>query len=503
MSCIKQSPSLRLSLPRRILIFILGFLDNLLFGGAVFGWPQLVFVLKVEGLFGDLCDSYIQNSTNSNSNQFFLNVSHCSDYENSAENSTLHEEEFQNAQKICAAQDEKFALIYTVAVVCYGVPGVLVGYMLHYAGLMLTRMLGGFMVASSFVFLAVTTYESPNWLFAATVLLSMGGNQLRMSNMQFGDLFPSVRSTTITVLTGVYAASATLFILFPIGASFGISRPIICYCLAAYAFISAVASVVMPCHHIPFENDNEGYDVKERKRTSSSSSLLESLNTLSSYLHLYWFLILLVCVNFYQQIYNLWITASTCSEEEVGLYSSLFSYSNLVSVFCAPIGGIFTDFLVRRARKNEVDHIAFLTKEIQANFTPLFLTTLFTMLMHCCVFFFSETAILISLVSMIIVRPCVVAISTAYLRIRFPGSHFNRLLGIYCTIASAFMFVQYPFFKLAQDNYYLAQGILAFMLAISFLNPLHILWTSRVKRWVKERDNITDQVLVENFTKSI
>lgn len=51
----KQDPNLKLSLPRRILIFILGFIDNLLFGGAVFGWPQLVYVMKKEGAFSYLC----------------------------------------------------------------------------------------------------------------------------------------------------------------------------------------------------------------------------------------------------------------------------------------------------------------------------------------------------------------------------------------------------------------------------------------------------------------
>lgn len=50
-----QDPGLRLSLARRATIFLIGTLESMLFAGTVFGWPQLVHVLKVEGLYGDLC----------------------------------------------------------------------------------------------------------------------------------------------------------------------------------------------------------------------------------------------------------------------------------------------------------------------------------------------------------------------------------------------------------------------------------------------------------------
>lgn len=54
MAC-RQNPNLELSLARRVVIFMIGVVESMLFGGAVFGWPQLVHVLKVEGLYSDLC----------------------------------------------------------------------------------------------------------------------------------------------------------------------------------------------------------------------------------------------------------------------------------------------------------------------------------------------------------------------------------------------------------------------------------------------------------------
>lgn len=50
-----QDPNLKLSKTRRVLIFLIGVVESTLFAGVIFGWPQLVHVLKVEGIYRDLC----------------------------------------------------------------------------------------------------------------------------------------------------------------------------------------------------------------------------------------------------------------------------------------------------------------------------------------------------------------------------------------------------------------------------------------------------------------
>ena len=46
---------------------------------------------------------------------------------------------FQVTTESCQPQDERFALIYTLVIGCYSIPGVLIGYLLHVAGLRVTR----------------------------------------------------------------------------------------------------------------------------------------------------------------------------------------------------------------------------------------------------------------------------------------------------------------------------------------------------------------------------
>ena len=84
--------------------------------------------------------------------------------------------------------------------------------LVNYVELVYSSFQNGLSIKIWFYFLA----ESPDWLFPAMILMALGGNQLRMCGMQFGDLFPAYRSTAITVMSGVYATSASLFLIFKV-----------------------------------------------------------------------------------------------------------------------------------------------------------------------------------------------------------------------------------------------------------------------------------------------
>jgi len=51
-----QDPNLSISPCRKALVFLVGSFECLLFGGIVFGWPQLVHLLKMESVYADLCN---------------------------------------------------------------------------------------------------------------------------------------------------------------------------------------------------------------------------------------------------------------------------------------------------------------------------------------------------------------------------------------------------------------------------------------------------------------
>ncbi|XP_045605352.1 equilibrative nucleobase transporter 1 isoform X2 [Procambarus clarkii] len=485
----KQDPLMELSLTRRVVIFIIGVVESMLFAGTVFGWPQLVHVFKVEGLYSHLCDDSTTLHHNHTArpppahNPF--NNTRCWDRNTTFQFSSSHKVGVEQ----CEAQDERFALIFTVTVGCYSVPAVLVGFLLHHAGLRVTRVSAGTMMSMGFLFLGMATKESPNWVFVAMILMALGGNQLRMSVMQFGDLFPLHRSTAITLLSGMYAASASLFLVFQYTADAGIARAHVCWVLAGISALSIFLSFIMPVHHIPV------LDIYEtREATKDPPPLGKSLWSGSSYLHQFWFFIMLFAINVYQQTYNVWVTGSSCSVREAGLYSMFFSYSNLFTVFFGPLGGAFTDYMVRRARDTPSE-VGRRVKEIQAPFWPLLISSLATTITYACILVFRPLAVYISLVAMVVARPCVIAVSTAYLRIRFPAEHFNRLLGIYGSVSSLLMFLQYPHFMWAQHMYYPAHALVLALLVLSYTNPIHLLFTPLMRDAVVIRDQLEEEQL--------
>ena len=86
-------------------------------------------------------------------------------------------------------------------------------------------------------FIRAPPTDHPFLLLPALVLLSSGGNQIRLAAVQLGDLFPDHRSTAITMLMGSYSVSSSVFYLFQVQ-----SEKVCVFqsspCHASYSFIT-------------------------------------------------------------------------------------------------------------------------------------------------------------------------------------------------------------------------------------------------------------------------
>ncbi|KAK3867117.1 hypothetical protein Pcinc_027401 [Petrolisthes cinctipes] len=160
MACLCHQPETLDSIPRpqQWFVFVIGMLETMLWSGVIFGWASLTY-------------------------------------------------------PSCSAQDERFALLYTVACVVYTTPGILVGYGLHHLGLAFTRVMGGFMVCCGFLLLSLTSAATPDYLWGAIILLSVGGNTMRMGGLQFANLFPSARNTAMAIISGIFTPSAGILMV--------------------------------------------------------------------------------------------------------------------------------------------------------------------------------------------------------------------------------------------------------------------------------------------------
>lgn len=544
-------PCRQMGLSRRVLLFLVGFTECCIFGGLVFGWPQLVLVLKQEGIYSDLCTSndVLQNtskilsklaisskqsqvpetfvdpseqeylefgrtpcgagncsssSTGSELTTFSTLPAHdegdgnnsslgqqerwrlwkdakCGDLNSSAEeseNGTSSQRRKEERPAPCPAQDARFALFFTIAVVSYSLPSVLVGYLLHYAGLWAARITGSLMIIASFICLGLVSPDRPHLLLPALVLLAMGGNQLRLCAVQLGDLFPARRATAITLLMGSYSVSSSIFFLFQVAADVGVSRPSLCWGLAGIGGASLLSTFAMPVRHISqpalSKNDTKG-------NAEALIPLGVSLWSASSLLHQYWLFAVLLALNSYQQTFNYWVTASSCTPSEVRTYTGFFSFCGLAGAFVAPVLGYLTDSIVGRAKQRATCSFSFRVEEVTANFIPLFVTSVCSFAMYSCLLVFKGSSIYTSLLCLIVCRSCIFSTSTAFLRARFPVQHLDRLLGIYGSVASVFLLVQFPHFVWAMNYYYYATCTALVLIGLNFTYPFHLLYKEGIK----------------------
>ena len=89
---------------------VFGIVEMVLFTGVIFGWANMVLILKEEEYFKDLC----------------------------AGNSTLSSSE---DSENCGRQDERLALIFTISVFAFNVAGLIGGSLLDKLGTRLVRLI--------------------------------------------------------------------------------------------------------------------------------------------------------------------------------------------------------------------------------------------------------------------------------------------------------------------------------------------------------------------------
>ena len=163
---------------QRKLTWATGIIENLLFGGVVFGWANIYPVLVKEGYFSSQC----KNLT--------------------------------SADQVCDSQFEQLSHVYTTAVVCLMVITVVIGAMFDRFGMWVTRtviVLGG---AVSSVLIGVSTKESSNLFFVAFVLFGVFSSCATVLNSQIGNVFEKLRGSYSTTMSGAHGSGVVLFLFF-------------------------------------------------------------------------------------------------------------------------------------------------------------------------------------------------------------------------------------------------------------------------------------------------
>lgn len=234
------------------LTFVTGLLECLCFAGIVFGWASLVFVLKTDGYFSELC----------------VNVTEV--------NGTTDKDTFTLLD--CSAQDEQFSLIFTVASFMNNFLTLPNGFLFDLYGTMATRFLAIFLYTTGTLLMAFSSKALPLLLFPALSFMAVAGIMFLLTNMQVGNLCGAHRSTIITLYNGAFDSSSVIFLIIKVLYEKGISLRNSFLFLAAYDIIHLLRTVFLfPKSHIPYPiPESYTYGLSFRKSRSYNVEEYES-----------------------------------------------------------------------------------------------------------------------------------------------------------------------------------------------------------------------------------
>ncbi|XP_066960955.1 equilibrative nucleobase transporter 1-like isoform X1 [Macrobrachium rosenbergii] len=436
----KQPASLReMSYIRRWLVFFSGFLETALWSGTIFGWASLVHVLKIQGVFSHLCRDDSQEGWNGT---FAISL-------------PGDEDEFTVPSPItrgCRAQDEQFALIGTVAMVLYSTPGILIGYGLHHLGQAFSRITSSVLISLGFVLLSLTSEATPGYLWGGSIFVSVGGNIIRMSCLEFGNLFPERRNTVMGMVSGIYTLSAAVFMFMQSAFEAGYRWKMICQLMAVGSSLIVITTIFIPWHHIPHDDDEEAdYDQQleclaadtdkdgnkmkdgrinmsacERNISDVSAGkaprsrqipLSKSLFSVSMGLLQFWLVSNMFPITIFGTYFNSWISRFSRNIEEAAYYSRLFGYANILCALATPIPGSIIDALsayFRKSKKGLDEKVA----NVQATIAPMMFVSLTITVQISCFFFFSSWAVYVALFFLIFNRPGCLGVGIPFMRAR-------------------------------------------------------------------------------------
>ncbi|XP_053408084.1 equilibrative nucleobase transporter 1-like isoform X2 [Mercenaria mercenaria] len=476
------------------------FMEVLLFGGVIYGWGSLVFILKEEGFYSDYCtENDIGNNPDYLSpNQFpYLTLSNNSLDEKSYD-VIIADDNSSTFQRItenkainggCSAQESQLNLWFSIAVsfMCLSFAGI--GYLIRHIGTRNTRAIFFFIYLIGTLCLAFTSPEIPWLLLPGLCCIGIAGLTVYSTNLQVSNLHPHLRSTIVAILTGLFDFSSINKQIVRIAYESGIARR------TSYIFISVMFAVIIATStlfFLPKMNISEDY-MKEQKRRrsscmqekklvrqddsslqpaeklyeellkvhekelgvmngsvhlaaagdSSKPSLLSVVFSMTYMLHLYWlFVHALRFVTFIGQL-NVWLeNIFDGNEAKVGEMLAIFSYMTMGAVGSALLCGFVYDY----QRKRYVN-----AGEIKRVYFPVVLPM-------CLVIFYSigttiicyikhEVAPYFAFVLFTLFRTSLFTVAVAFIGDAFPIDYFGVLFGFIELSAGIAGLAQYPLFQ--------------------------------------------------------
>ncbi|KAM3623136.1 uncharacterized protein V6R79_007476 [Siganus canaliculatus] len=473
------------------LTLVSGMLECLCFAGVLFGFTSLMFVLKEDGYFSQLCVTVPGANSSLNSTD-------------------------------CTRQDEQFSLVFTIASFLNNFLNLFNGYLFDRYGTMVTRLLAICLYTTGTLLVAFSTPGFADLLFPALSCITEGGILFLLTNVQVGNLFAARRSTIINLYNGAFDSSSAVFLIIKVTYQQGVSLRTSFLVLSVCSIIHLLRTfLLMPRAHIPYplpQNFTYGvscrqgntYTVEQCETTrdvvAASEESTETHNTPSaaedgtetqgseeaqsfrSCVLSWFFLWHVVWLSIMQLRHYLFIGTLNprliwLANDDTALvsqYTNAFAITQLFGVLCAPWNGLIMD---RHKGKplavGETEREA----DLRSSFLSLFLTTVQCLLFSVCASVPFLPLQYLTFALQVINRSFLYGGNAAFISIAFPACHFGKLYGLVMSIGAVVSLLQYPLFSLIKGplggDPLIVDIALTLLTLLVFIHPVYVFYYCR------------------------
>ena len=429
-----------------VLSSLTAFLEVLFFGGVIFGFSSLQYVLEQEGYFEYLCN-------------------------NSARHEAVNSSNFTHIT--CGEQEANFNLAFTLGSSFLYFAGVLWGYLLDHYGTWVFRTVLTSLWTIGYILLTVSTPDTSVLLFPVMILFGTAGIGILMSNYQIANLAKSVRGSLMTFMNGLFSAAVIVFLLFKSGYDLNADLRlmlIIMTCMTLFPWLRTY--LLLPRMTIPFPLPSEDieYGWKEMKCFERKPESLSDINPTLPMINdeeskikseksqetepfkkswqniLFWtnmfhYSMIAFRLSFIFSSFLSWIRSYE-DPENISQLTDDFGFILLFGVFVSPLNGVIIDIIIKLLKSSTPN-------EKILNLKASLVSALITSVLGI---FLSVMALIQSTYStfifFLLTRGFVHGGNTAFIAINFSFCHFGKLFGITGFFSGIVSLLQYALFQI-------------------------------------------------------
>ncbi|XP_041029832.1 solute carrier family 43 member 3-like [Carcharodon carcharias] len=396
----------------------------------------------------------------------------------------------------CDLQDDRFALIFTLASFALSFMTLPCGFLFDSFGTMVTRFLAISLYIAATLMIAFSTAASAALLFPAACMIAVGGIIIYMTNIQVGNLFGNNQSTIITLYTGAFGSSAVVFLLVKVLYEVGLSLRSMFLFISCLSFIHIVSTFfLLPRTRFPHPvPEGYTYGAHPTHRTIGRRFTLEHVGgneeqvpsfrscIFSSFFftHLLWLSIIQLRHFLFIGTFNPMLALLADGDsKQVSRFTNAFALTQMCSVFCAPWNGLIMD---RHKRKDKSPDIVSgnpgRLASMRSAIISLAITVTQAVLFAICAAIPVLEAQYLTFALQVINRSFLYGGDAAFIAVTFPHCHFGKVYGLAQAVSAIVSLLQYPCFTFIQgplqDNpFYLNVGFIA-LVALAYAHPINV-----------------------------